>query len=121
MNIQECYEALGGDYADVSARLPGLKLIERFIVKFLDDDSFDSLCRQIEAGNRGEAFRAAHTLKGVCANLSFTRLSSSASRLTEELRPETPFISDKAVELLKEVRSDYEITAEAIRKYLQKP
>lgn len=34
----------------------------------------------------GEAFRMAHTLKGICLNLIFDRLSKSLSELTEALR-----------------------------------
>ena len=120
MNIEECYEELDGNYADVSKRLPGLRLIEKFIEKFLEDKSFDTLRMQIECGNREEAFRAAHTLKGVCANLSFTRLLNSASRLTEDLRSQTSNVSDNTIELLKDVEHDYEITVNAIRKYLDK-
>lgn len=99
-------------------RLPNLRLIEKFIGKFLEDKSFDTLCQQMECGNREEAFRAAHTLKGICANLSFSRLFDSASWLTEELRPETSSISDMAVKLLENVRRDYEVTVDAIRRYL---
>lgn len=119
MNIEECYEKMGGNYAAVSMRLPSQGLIKKFIGRFLEDQSFDTLCRQMECGNREEAFRAAHTLKGVCANLSFSRLQDSVSLLTEELRPETSSISERAIELLKDVRCDYAITVEAIREYLE--
>lgn len=92
MTIQECYQNLGGDYAQVETRLPSVSLVKRFITKFLDDGSFSELCRTMESGQRAEAFRAAHTLKGVCANLCFDRLLASASQLTELLRPETDTI-----------------------------
>ena len=65
-----------------------------------------------------EAFRAAHTLKGVCANLSFNKLLDSSSRLTEELRPETDEIPDTAKGMMAEVERDYEATVEAIREFL---
>lgn len=120
MNIEECYEKLSGNYDEVSKRIPGLKLIERFIGKFLEDDSFDTLRIQLESGNREEAFRSAHTLKGICANLSFTKLLCSADKLTEELRSETSFDLDRAIELFKDVERDYEATADAIRNYLDK-
>lgn len=120
MNIEECYEKIGGDYADVSTRIPSIGLIEKFIGIFLEDKSFDMLRRQIEYGNREEAFRTAHTLKGICANLSFTRLLYSASRLTEELRPQGRFDLDTAMELFKDVERDYLVTADTIRKYLDK-
>lgn len=120
MNIEECYEKIGGDYAEISKRIPKVGMIERFIGLFLEDKSFEMLGSQIECGNREEAFRAAHTLKGICANLSFTGLLASASQLTEELRKEEDFVLDKAMELFKEVERDYEATADAIRKYLDK-
>lgn len=120
MNLEECYTQLGGDYHDVSQRLPNPGMIERFIGRFLEDKSFETLCQQLACGNRAEAFRAAHTLKGVCANLGFSRLFDSAARLTEELRPETSVITDEAIELFKDVRRDYETTAEAIRRYLDR-
>lgn len=118
MTIEECYQEMGGNYAEVSARLPSLRLIEKFIGRFLEDKSFETLCRQIESGDRQEAFRAAHTLKGVCANLSFTRLLGSAARLTEELRPEASTIPDAAAGLMEDVRRDYQVTVAAIRRYL---
>ena len=117
MTIEECYQEIGGSFADVSARLPSVKLIEKFVGKFLEDQSFAMLCEQVKAGNRPEAFRAAHTLKGVCANLGFTRLMDSASQLTELLRPEGDVIPDEAQALLETVCEDYQTTADAIRKY----
>ena len=118
MTIQECYEKLGGDFAQAEQRMPSTSLIKRFITKFLDDDSYSNLCAAMEQGQREEAFRAAHTLKGVCANLSFNKLLDSSSRLTEELRPETDEIPDTAKGMMAEVERDYEATVEAIREFL---
>lgn len=118
MTIQECYQVLGGDYAQVEKRLPGIHLIRRFIAKFLDDGSYPELCRAMEQGQTEEAFRAAHTLKGVSANLGFDRLTASSGELTELLRGRTDGIPTEAVPLLDMVRQDYELTADAIRAYL---
>ena len=118
MTIQECYQKLGGDYAQVEKRLPGIHLIRRFIAKFLDDGSYPELCRAMEQGQTEEAFRAAHTLKGVSANLGFDRLTASSGELTEPLRGRTDGIPTEAVPLLDMVRQDYELTADAIRAYL---
>ena len=118
MTIQECYQKLGGDYAQVEKRLPGIHLIRRFIAKFLDDGSYPELCRAMEQGQTEEAFRAAHTLKGVSANLGFDRLTASSGELTELLRGRTDGIPTEAVPLLDMVRQDYELTADAIRTYL---
>lgn len=118
MTIEECYQALGGNYAEVCTRLPSARLVEKFVGKFLEDKSYETLCRLIAAGDRAEAFRAAHTLKGVCANLSFTRLFTSSAALTETLRPEGSAISAEALHQLDEVCRDYQTTAEAIRRFL---
>ena len=118
MTIQECYQVLGGDYAQVEKRLPGIHLIRKFIAKFLDDGSYPELCRAMEQGQTEESFRAAHTLKGVSANLGFDRLTASSGELTELLRGRTDGIPTEAVPLLDIVRQDYELTADAIRAYL---
>ena len=118
MTIQECYQKLGGDYAQVEKRLPGIHLIRKFIAKFLDDGSYPELCRAMEQGQTEEVFRAAHTLKGVSANLGFDRLTASSGELTELLRGRTDGIPTEAVPLLDMVRQDYELTADAIRTYL---
>ena len=72
MTIQECYRELGGDYLEVSARLPSPRLIEKFIGKFLEDGSFDALLRAMECGDRAEAFRAAGFLAAVLRVAFFT-------------------------------------------------
>ena len=115
MTIQECYNAMGGDYAQIESRLPSAGLIKKFITKFLDDSSFSELCKAMKEGQREQAFRACHTLKGVSANLGFSRLLSSVTELTELLRPETDTIPEEAVLLLEEVRKDYELTVSSIR------
>lgn len=117
MTMQECYQEFGGNYAEVSTRLPSPKLIERFALRFLDDPSFGELCQNMAAGNREEAFRAAHTLKGVCANLSFTQLRESSDHLTELLRPMNDTIPAGAEALLADVRRDYQATVDALRRY----
>ncbi|MGN1077660.1 MAG: Hpt domain-containing protein [Candidatus Gallimonas sp.] len=117
MGIEECYEKMGGNYEEVFGRLPSLSLVERFIAKFLEDDSFQTLCRQAECGNRAEAFLAAHTLKGVSGNLGFTALYESAAQLTEELRG-AGCVGEKAISLLDDVKRDYALTTSAISEYL---
>ena len=114
MTIEECYQQMGGNINQVMSRLPSQKLVEKFVVKFLDDLSFSTLCEEMEKENRQEAFRAAHTLKGVCANLSFDRLQNSASRLTEVLRIESDTIPEEAWPLMDEVRTHYQCTVDAI-------
>lgn len=116
MNLKECYAALEGDYEDVLSRLRTEKLVQKFVLKFLNDGSYDLLCKSLDAGDYGEAFRAAHTIKGVCQNLSFTKLYESSHDLTEALRSGW---SEEAASLVERVRADYGQVTTAIKE-LQK-
>ena len=118
MTLQECYDMLGGNLDQVKKRLPSIHLIQKFIAQFLDDRSFSALCEAMRAGKREEAFRAAHTLKGICATLSFDRLFSEVEPLTELLRPKTEIIPPDAFCRLEDVKKSYALTADAIRAYL---
>lgn len=113
MTLQECYAAMGGDYDDAMGRLRSERLLQKFVLKFLDDGNFKLLCQSLADGRQEEAFRAAHTIKGMCQNLSFRALGKSSSRLTEALRAGE---SDTR-ELLECVMEDYRVTEEAIRAY----
>ena len=74
MTMQECYKAIGGNYEAVLGRLHSEALIKRFTLKFLEDQSYLQLKQALENKNYEDAFRSAHTLKGVCQKLSFDRL-----------------------------------------------
>lgn len=112
MTVQECYERMGGDYESVFGRFRKEDRIKKFVFRFLSDKSFETLCSSIEAGNTEEAFRAAHTLKGVSQNLSFDRLFESSHEITEALRAED---KEKVADLLPRVREDYELTVSTIQ------
>ena len=114
MNLQECYEAMGGSYDEACSRLMNDAFIERFILKFPADPSMQELLGAVEANDIETSFRAAHTLKGVAANLAFTKLANSASDLTEQLRP----CADPAdQQLLDAVKADYKAVIEVLEAY----
>ena len=79
MTLEQMYAAIGGDYKAVMERLPSADFVRRFALKFLQDDSFPNLKKALEAQDAPTAFRAAHTLKGVCQNLGFDALYAPAS------------------------------------------
>ena len=116
MTLKECYAAMGGDYEEAMGRLRSERLVQKFVLKFLDDGSYRLLCDSLAAGDREEAFRAAHTIKGVCGNLAFNILLESSEALTEALRdgrPPQPGEED----LIRRVQEDYQRTVEAIRTF----
>ena len=86
MTLEEAYEVTGSDYKEIMECLGNEAMVRKYAFKFLDDDSFDKLCKATEEDNREEAFRASHTIKGLATNLCFTRLREKASELTEQLR-----------------------------------
>ncbi len=112
MNIRECYEKMGANFDEVLQRLGSESFIQRFAVRFLDDTSFQMIKDGIAANDAELAFRGAHTLKGVCSNLGFTKLYEESSRLTEILRGRELVGYEEALE---EVQKQYDITVEAIR------
>lgn len=113
MTVKECYEQINGDYEGVFGRFRGDERIKKFAVKFLADGSYDSLCRNLEAADYEEAFRAAHTLKGVSQNLGFTGLYMASETLTELLRSHP---EDYVSSMLDEVKAEYDKTYAAVEK-----
>lgn len=58
----------------------------RMVNMALADRAFDRLAAALEAGETQTAFEAAHSLKGVLANLALTPLCEPTAQLTEQLR-----------------------------------
>lgn len=112
MDIKECYQAFGGDFDNVLERLGSEGFIKRMLLRFPDDKSYQMIVDGIESGDAELAFRGAHTLKGVCANLDFTKLCEYSSELTECLRGRTLKGYEEA---LSDVTRQYQITIDAIK------
>lgn len=65
----------GIDYNDAMERMGGnLDLYEKLAMKYLDDSNYASLVAAMDAADYDEAYKAAHSLKGVAGNLSFNKL-----------------------------------------------
>ncbi len=116
MTLKECYAALGGDYEEAMGRLRSERLVQKFVLKFLSDGSYQLLQDSLAAGDREEAFRAAHTIKGVCANLAFNTLLESSEALTEALRDGKPAQPGEE-ELIARVQEDYARVCHAIQAF----
>lgn len=87
MLIQEFYQKIGGDYEEVIRRMGGSEaFVRKFLLKFPADKNFSELSRFLEIGDFEHAFRAAHTLKGICMNLGLGDLSKTSALLTDMLR-----------------------------------
>ena len=115
MSLKGFYDAIGGDYADVVNRFVTEENVNRFVVRFLSDDSFSKLETAINDKDVESAFLAAHTLKGISRNLGFANLGKSSAELTEVLRGKT-FVG--AEQLFAGVKEDYGQIVNAIKKFI---
>ena len=86
MTIRECYEELGLDFDAVLSRLINERLVQKFALKFLDDPSFQNLKDALDSKDVETAFRAAHTLKGVCLNLGFDTVDNAVDDICTPLK-----------------------------------
>lgn len=112
MNVKDFYDQIDGDYDDVLERFGDESLVKRFALKFLGDDSFNGLEQKINSCDVQEKFRAAHTLKGVCANLGFSQLFNYSSELTELFRAGR---TDGETELFEKLRNQYALTVDSLK------
>ena len=115
MTVKECYDAIGANFDEIMSRLRTEERVKKFLLKVLNDKSYDLLIKSMEERNMEEAFRAAHTIKGVCQNLSLTCLYQSASELSDVLRDRKDYGED-IEPALEKVKEDYERMIAQIRK-----
>ena len=86
-DVQDLMTEAGVDVKDGMGRFVGkLDLFVKIFRKYDDDNNMELLREAMEAGNVDAAFNAAHTLKGVCGNLSMKKMFDVASEITEFLR-----------------------------------
>lgn len=114
MTLQECYEKMGGDYAEVLARLTSEERIAKYVVKFLEDPTYQMLCEARETGDHEAVFRIIHTLKGVSQNLGFGKLYEASYEMTEVVRGGIPLQDE---ELFQAVQKAYYETIAIITQY----
>ena len=61
----------------------------KLVNKAIQDPAFDKLREACEAGDLDQAFEAAHSLKGMMANLALTPILRPVGEITELLRART--------------------------------
>ena len=115
MTTKEFYDSIGEDYGEVLSRLGADGTVRYFALKFLRDPSFDDLKQAVDGGDGNAAFRAVHTLKGVCLNLGFFKLGSAAGNLTEYLRGDKQL--DGSRMMYEAVEKEYGVLTEALKKF----
>lgn len=90
-DFREIFEAYGADYETTIGRFMGN---EKMYLKFLNmlskDENLHKLGDSIGRRDLAAAFEAAHTLKGVSANLGLTPLNKAVCAIVEPLRAGEP-------------------------------
>ena len=115
---KEILTAAGIQADEALERLMGSEaLLERFLKKFLQDKSYEELVSAIEGQELERAFRAAHTLKGVCGNLSLNRLGDLVKEQVELLRRQETW--DQAAAMMPATARSYQETCSAIERFLE--
>lgn len=86
-------------------------LVERFLKQFLSDGNMQQLTAALAAGDNQAALTAAHTLKGVCGNLSMSRLYNLLTRQVAAMRADD---WQSAADLMPEITQAYHHVIQAL-------
>lgn len=106
--MQEFFLAYGADYDKTMRRFMGNEaLYHRLLPKLFQDNTLQKLGEALATNNWKCAFEAAHTLKGVVANLGLTPLYDAVCVIVEPLRKQ-------------EYGADYQALYQAIQKELER-
>lgn len=89
------------------------KLYHRLLAKFKAENNLDGITGALEAGDYEKAQIAAHTIKGIAANLSFTELYKQSIEVETQIKSKA--VDPDAVASLSEC---FTATLEAIEKVL---
>ena len=104
----------GVDYNALVKRFMNMdKMAEKFLVKFLSDDTMDKYTVAVEEEDADAIFKAAHTLKGVCANLCINCILDIITPAVEVYRSGS---TEGAGETYERVRLEYDKICGIIKK-----
>lgn len=112
LKINKLKEA-GIDTDEGIARFCGnQELYEKFLLRFVDEDTFCNLAKAVQNKDFEECFTQSHTLKGVVGNLSMKTLYREASEMCEFFRAKE---NEKGLAKYKDVLSAYNQVISALK------
>ena len=75
------------DVADALSRIGGnMDLYKRLLGRFVDGNQLDALETALASADHEESARAAHTFKGIAANLSLVKLRELSASLEQDVK-----------------------------------
>ena len=92
------------------------ELYARLLEKFLSEPNDERLVKAVSEQNKSEALSASHSLKGICGNLSLTRLFALFSEQVRLFREDE---WEAAVGLMPEITENYESVTAAVSQWLE--
>lgn len=87
------------------------ELFFKFLNRFPEDACYQRIIANIQCNNTEEAFKAAHTLKGVAGNLSLDRIYQVTVPMVEALRADN---LEEAKKYVKDLQEAYQLVADTI-------
>ena len=90
-----------------------VNLYKRLLNVYLADNYIEELCAAIESGNNAGTAELAHTIKGVCANLSLNKLKNLSADIDQKAKA-----GQDCKDMIPELRAVFEKTVENINEYL---
>ena len=116
MTVPEFYESIRGDYDGVMSRLMKQERILKYVGKFFGGTGLTEMDKALSEQRWPDAFREAHSMKGMALNLGFSVLAASSSELCEALRSGEP-VGD-IPGMYEAVKRDYAETEAAAKQLL---
>ncbi|MBO5712427.1 MAG: Hpt domain-containing protein [Acholeplasmatales bacterium] len=98
MDVKDIYSKINGDYNKVLDIFKSDALIERFLKKFILSNELNLLYSSIKDKNHDEAYRYAHTFKGMAMSLYLTDLINVSQELVDLYKSKN--IKDKKINSL---------------------
>lgn len=117
MELRKIYEQINGNYDSVFSRLQSDERIKKYLIKFVDSQLDQAIRNALKQCDDETAFREAHSLKGICANLNLDALGKTAGELAEALRGKKP--DGDIMPLVKAMQADYDRTIDALQGLLE--
>ena len=115
MILQKLNE-IGVDGNSLLERLIGNKdLIDILFQKFINDQNFNNLTQAIKKKDVKEIYNASHNLKGLCSNLSITKLSFLFSKQVDFIKNDH---INEAIEMMPSICDEYYLTINNLKNYL---
>lgn len=116
MTTEERVKQAGLDWNSAVGRFAGKQeLYVKFLKKFTGDETFTLLQDMWRQKDSTGTEHAAHTLKGVCANLGMTELSELFNRVVQAMREENPQAGFEREELIRDCEREYDKICQMVK------